>query len=168
VADPIKPPPVVPPTPVENPTPPPGLQVGGVRFAGVPAGARITVDGNVVGNPAGDSFFSAGKHQVIVDVKGFLPYETPVELTVGNVVVVTPVLKPRPVEARGIIDVSCQPWCQIIIDGRDTGKTSPAKVSVSVGTHTLLLSNAPAGLAKKMTVVVTENAVIKKVVKLDE
>ena len=152
----------------ENPRPAPGLQVGGVRFEGVPAGSRITIDGNPVGNPAADSFVACGKHAVLVDAKGFLPFETMVEITVGNVVSVKAVLRPRPVQAQGIIDIACQPWCMISIDNRDTGKTSPARISVPVGTHTLLLSNAPAGLAKKITVTVGDNAVVKKVVQLDE
>ena len=156
------------PAPPANPPPEPGLEVGGLRFTGVPAGARVTVDGNVVGNPAAESFFAAGKRQVVVEAKGFLPFETTVELTKGKVAVVEATLKPRPVEARGTIEISCQPWCQITLDGRDTGKTSPARLSVSPGSHTLLLSNGPAGLAKKLTVSVSENQVVKKTVKLDD
>jgi serine/threonine-protein kinase len=165
--------------PVPRPVPPPaepapaeppavGLQVGGLAFSGVPPGTRVTVDGNAVGNPAEKSFFSSGKHRVLVEARGFRPFETEVELQVGRVAVVEVKLEPRPVEPRGTLEINCQPWCQIFIDGRDTGKTSPARLTVAAGPHALLLSNAPAGLTTRLTVTVGENAVVKKVVPLDE
>lgn len=160
-------------TPTPTPTPivepkPTGLQVGGLRFTGVPEGAKVTVDGNPVGTPEGDNFFGVGPRKVKVEAKGFLPFEMDLVVAVGSVVEVPISLTPRPVEARGTLDITCQPWCQITVDGRDTGKTSPAKIVVAPGAHTLLLTNPPAGLAKKLTVTVGENAVVKKSVRLDE
>jgi hypothetical protein len=134
----------------------------------VPEGARVTVDGNVVANPENENFFAAGIRKVKVDSKAHLPWEATVNVEVGKVATVPLQLKPRPVEARGTLEINCQPWCQITLDGRDTGKTSPARLSVSVGNHTLVLANPPAGLAKKISVTVGENAVVRKQVKLDD
>jgi hypothetical protein len=156
------------PLPADPPPADPGLAVGGIKFLKLPPDAKVTIDGNPIGNPAVESFFAAGKHQVAIDAKGFLPFEQPVELTAGKVAQLEPALKPRPVVPMGAIDVVCQPWCQISLDGRDTGKTSPARIAVTAGAHTLTLSNGPAGLAKKISVTVGENAVVKKTVKLDD
>ncbi len=161
--------PIATPTPTPTPTVPnAGLQVGGLKFVGLPAGARVTVDGNLVGNPENENFFGAGQRRVRIEARGFLPVEVEAEVKVGSVVEVPVQLTARPVEARGTLDIVCQPWCQITIDGRDTGKTSPARIVVSVGSHTLLLTNPPAGLAKKLSVSVGENAVVKKSVRLDD
>lgn len=165
----VKPPTTTPtPKPIVVPSTNTGLQVGGLKFVGLPLGAKVTVDGNAVGNPENENFFGAGQRRVRIEARGFLPVEVEAEVKVGSVVEVPVQLTARPVEARGTLDIVCQPWCQITIDGRDTGKTSPARIVVSAGSHTLLLTNPPAGLAKKISVSVGENAVVKKSVRLDD
>jgi hypothetical protein len=155
--------PAVPPTPGSA-----GLQVGGVRLDGLPAGAKVRIDGSGIPSPNSEQYLPIGKHQVIVEAKGFLPFESEVTLVVGEVKVVAVSMKPRPVEPKGTVEINCVPWCQISVDGKDTGKVSPTTLSLSVGSHTLFLANPPAGLAKKLTVKVNLGQTVRQVVKLEE
>jgi eukaryotic-like serine/threonine-protein kinase len=83
------PPPAPAPAPVVVAPPPPTpaetLGVGGIRFTGVPSGAKVTVDGNVIGDPSGENFFPKGMHNVVVEAKGFGRFERTVDLTAGSV-----------------------------------------------------------------------------------
>jgi serine/threonine-protein kinase len=145
-----------------------GLPVGGLKLTGVPEGAKVTMDGNLISNPSADQYMAAGKHKLSIDAKGMLPYELDLEIEIGKIHTVPVELKPRPVEPRGTLELNCVPWCEISVNGRNTGKTSPAQLSLTVGTHTLMLSNPPAGLAKKITVKIEHNQTLKQVVKLEE
>ena len=133
----------------------------------LPPGATATIDGDEV-DPSKEHYLPAGTHSVEVEAKDFLPFQADVEVAVGQVKQVEVALKPRPVVPKGTVEINCQPWCQITVDKKDTGKTSPAKLVLTAGTHTLLLANPPAGLAKTIQVVVPENGVVTKVVKLEE
>jgi PEGA domain-containing protein len=150
------------------PSTPAGLQVGGLKLMNLPAGATATLDGDAVSDPGKEHYLPAGPHVVVVEAKGFLPFKVDVEVAVGQVKQVEVALKPQPVVPRGTVEINCQPWCQITVDKKDTGKTSPAKLVLPAGPHTLLLANPPAGLAKTIQVVVPENGVVTKVVKLEE
>jgi hypothetical protein len=145
-----------------------GLAIGGVKFEGLPTGGKVRVDGNWVPSPNAVQYLPAGKHQYIADAKGFLPEEADFQVAVGEVKSVGVALKPKPTEPKGTVEINCTPWCQITVDGKDTGKTSPASLSLNVGSHTLFLANPPAGLAKKFQVKVTQGAVVRQVVKLEE
>jgi hypothetical protein len=80
------PPPVAPKeAPPPQPTSAQTLGVGGLRFSGVPAGAKLTVDGTVIGDPTGDNFFSKGIHNVVVEAKGLPRYERSIEVETGQV-----------------------------------------------------------------------------------
>lgn len=141
---------------------------GGLLLEGVPSGARVRVDGELVKNPTTVQWIAPRKHRVVVDAKGFLRFESMVELKAGEIYTLTVELTPAPVERRGTVEISCIPWCQISVDGQDTGETSPAKLSLSPGPHGLLLANPPLGLAKMITVNVTEGRTVKQVVNLEE
>jgi len=164
-------PPTKPPQPPTKPPQPPstgGLQVGGLKLTGLPAGATATLDGDPVSDPTKERYLPAGSHALVVEAKGFLPFKTDVEVVVGQVKQVPVELKPQPVVPKGTVEINCQPWCQITVDKKDSGKTSPAKLVLTAGPHTLLLANPPAGLAKTIQVVVPENGVVTKVVQLEE
>jgi hypothetical protein len=155
--------------PVDQKPPPPGaLQVGGLKLMNLPPGATATLDGDPISNPSKERYLPAGSHALVVEAKGFLPFKEDVEITVGQVKEVPVTLQPQPVVPKGTVEINCQPWCQITVDKKDTGKTSPAKLVLTAGPHTLLLANPPAGLVKTIQVVVPENGVINKIVKLDE
>ncbi|HYV48398.1 MAG TPA: protein kinase [Myxococcaceae bacterium] len=157
-----------PPTEVKTPPPPTGLQVGGLKLMNIPAGATATLDGDAISDPSKERYFPAGPHVLVVEAKGFLPFKADIEVVVGQVKQVDATLKPQPTVPKGTVEINCQPWCQITVDKKDTGKTSPAKLSLTVGSHTLLLANPPAGLAKTITVVVPEGGTVTKVVNLEE
>jgi len=157
-----------PPQPPQQPPPNEGLKVGGLKLTNLPAGATATLDGDVVSDPTKERYLPAGTHVLVVEAKGFLPFKTDVEVAVGSVKQVEVALKPQPVVPKGTVEINCQPWCQITVDKKDSGKTSPAKLTLTAGPHTLLLANPPAGLAKTIQVVVPENGVVTKVVQLEE
>jgi len=169
-----KAPPATGPTATETKAPPAtgpgptGLQVGGLKLMNLPPGATATLDGDPISDPAKERYLPAGTHVVMVEAKGFLPFKSDVEVAVGQVKQVDVALKPQPVVPKGTVEINCQPWCQITVDKKDTGKTSPAKLVLTAGPHTLMLANPPAGLAKTVQVVVPENGVVTKVVQLEE
>ena len=134
----------------------------------LPPGATAAIDGEAISDPSKERYLPAGPHALVVEAKGFLPFKADVEIAVGQVKQVEVTLQPQPVVPKGTVAINCQPWCQITVDKKDTGKTSPAKLVLTAGPHTLQLANPPAGLAKTIQVVVPENGVITKIVKLDE
>jgi len=154
--------------PSTGPAPTGGLQVGGLKLVNVPPGSTTTIDGDAISDPGKERYLPAGPHVVVVEAKGFLPFRSDVEVAVGQVKQVEVALKPQPTVPKGTLEINCQPWCQITVDKKDSGKTSPAKLVLAAGPHTLLLANPPAGLAKTIQVVVPENGVVTKVVQLEE
>jgi hypothetical protein len=86
------------PRPRTKPPPEPKLEVGGVRLLGVPQGAKVTIDGTVVANPAGDNFFATGMHNVVVEAKGFSRFERTVELSTNQVKELVVEMKKAPVK----------------------------------------------------------------------
>jgi len=158
-------PPATTPPPATAPVPA-GLQVGGLKLMNIPPGATATIDGES-SDPSKERYLPAGTHALVVEAKGFLPFKVDVEIAVGQVKEVPVALQPQPVVPKGTVEINCQPWCEITVDRKATGKTSPAKLVLTAGSHTLLLANPPAGLAKTIQVVVPENGVVTKVVKLE-
>ncbi len=68
--------------------------------------------------------------------------------------------------AKGLLDVNCVPWCSIFIDGKDSGRTSPAMgISLSAGKHHLKLVNPPTGVERDEDVVIHGGETSKKIVK---
>jgi hypothetical protein len=89
------------------------------------------------------------------------------ELDAGGAVVAVqnPVVEP-PRPTRGTLDVNCVPWCQIFIDGKDTGKQSPQMgMSLSAGKHHLKLVNPPTGIEREEEVVIRAGGSTQKIVK---
>ena len=90
--------PVEPPPVVVVPAPPPvkpALEVGGVKFQGMPATAKVSVDGALLANAAGENFLAKGPHRVTVEAKGYAKYEASFEVVVGKVTVVFVDLRKR-------------------------------------------------------------------------
>jgi eukaryotic-like serine/threonine-protein kinase len=73
---------------------------------------------------------------------------------------------PEPKPTKGLLDVNCVPWCQIYLDGKDTGRTSPAiGISVGAGKHRLRVVNTPTGVEQEKDVVIRAGATTREVVK---
>jgi hypothetical protein len=75
--------------------------------------------------------------------------------------------KPAPARpSKGLLDVNCVPWCQIFIDGKDTGRTSPAiGISLSAGKHQLRVVNPPTGISNEKPVVIEGGKTTREVIK---
>ncbi len=78
--------------------------------------------------------------------------------------VVKPKPKPKPKPAaggKGWLLLGSTPWTRITIDGRDTGMTTPKKLPLSAGKHTIRLRNPKFGIDKSFKVVVKADATTK-------
>jgi hypothetical protein len=146
--------------PVEQP----GFSVGAIRFDALPAGARVTVDGDNLARTDGDRFLAPGSHKVSISVPGFYPFEQQLELAAGQTQTVTAKLERLPA-SKGTVEVVCTPWCEIEVDGKPGGY-SPAKLSLSVGTHKLRAGSPQLGVAKEVEVRVDANSTQKLELKL--
>ncbi|MGD2064492.1 MAG: PEGA domain-containing protein [Nitrospirota bacterium] len=76
-----------------------------LRLASEPAGARTTLDGEQVGEtPVELSEIAPGTHQIVIEAKGYYPYETRVDLGPGQELALHPLLKKdRRVRFRGVL-----------------------------------------------------------------
>jgi hypothetical protein len=76
-----------------------------LRLASEPAGARVSLDGERVGEtPVALAEVAPGTHQIVIEAKGYYPYETRVELGPGQELALHPLLKQdRRVSFRGVL-----------------------------------------------------------------
>ncbi len=103
--------------------------------------------------------------------------EPPVEPVAVPIAKPTPAPEPKYVERapdvpdrvplpknHGLLDVNCVPWCRIFLDGKDTGRVSPAVgIPLLAGKHRLKLINT-SGLELVQDVVITKGAVTRQVI----
>ncbi len=67
-----------------------------------------------------------------------------------------PIAAPAPAPSHGVLMIGAKPPCRILIDGKDTGLTTPQRqVRVPAGRHTITLVNAEFGIEHTSTVTVT-------------
>lgn len=116
----------------------PAAPVGGeLVLNSVPEGAHVQLDGNAAGlTPMALTNLSPGQHVVILAKPGYAAESRSVLVHAGirNAVAVS--LNPL----AAMASIASEPsGAAIIIDGHDTGKTTPAKLSVEKGTHSLVL-----------------------------
>jgi len=65
-----------------------------LHLATEPSGARVTLDGARVGEtPLELADVAPGTHQIVIEAKGFFPYETNIELVAGQDLALHPILK---------------------------------------------------------------------------
>jgi hypothetical protein len=143
-------------------TPAPPLPVAELQLVGLPAGVTVTIDGNPVRDPWEALYLEAGSHQVVVTGAGFAGNAT-VALTAGERRTLQMVMGRQPAQPvqlvpEGHVEVLCQPWCEIEVDGRKTGRTSPARLGLSPGPHRIRCTNSALGTAKEQDVVVEADA----------
>jgi hypothetical protein len=76
-----------------------------LRLASEPAGARVSLDGERVGEtPVALAEVAPGTHQIVIEAKGYYSYETRVELGPGQELALHPLLKQdRRVSFRGVL-----------------------------------------------------------------
>ncbi len=76
------------------------------------------------------------------------PRPRPVTKTVPDDPVETSSKEPPapPQPTRGTLDINCIPWCRILVDGQDTGLTSPARgIELEPGRRRITVRNPPTG-----------------------
>jgi len=116
---------------------PVALAVGELAINSVPEGAQVQVDGSVAGlTPVSLNSLSAGQHLVVVSKAGYAAETRSVMVQRATRTALAVSLN----QLAAVASVaSAPPGASIIIDGRDTGKVTPAKLVVGQGSHALAL-----------------------------
>jgi serine/threonine-protein kinase len=114
--------------------------VGELVINSVPEGARVHVDGGVAGvTPVSLASLSPGQHIVVLSKAGYAVESRSVLVRAGTRAAFSVSLNQLAAVASIASD---PPGASIIIDGRDTGKVTPAKLVVGQGNHSLALRKA--------------------------
>lgn len=112
---------------------------GEVRFDSQPRGAKVTVDGRTEPawvTPFPVSNLSAGKHAVVFSKSGYMTESRTVTVTLGKSQPVSVQLTPA---VSKLVVSSTPAGASIEVDGQDTGKTTPAEITVEKGEHTIVV-----------------------------
>jgi serine/threonine protein kinase len=119
---------------VVAPAPPP---MGELAINSMPQGAQVQVDGRGAGfTPLALANLSPGPHMVVLSKAGYAMESRSVLVRGGTRATVAVSLN----QLAAVAAISSQPpGASIIIDGRDTGKVTPAKLIVGQGNHSLVL-----------------------------
>jgi serine/threonine protein kinase len=143
-------------------TQPAAAQGGTVNFSTTPQGADIYIDGVKRGtSPIKWKDGRAGaQYKVRYVLAGYevdefdLQYPQPTDL-LDATRTLTPMAQ-APVGAQGTLDVNCASnWAEVYADGNKIAASTPAKVSIGVGTHTIMVKNPFTGGEDQKEVTVT-------------
>ena len=113
-----------------------------VQFASNPAGAKVEVDGwsePTWVTPFTASHLTAGWHSIVLTKEGYLPQSLWVESAAGKSVPVSAELK---ASLSTLVVTSNPSGATVFIDGKDSGFTTPAQLTVEKGTHRVALRKA--------------------------
>jgi len=114
--------------------------VGELAINSVPAGAQVQVDGRGAGpTPLSLANLSPGQHLVVFSKAGYAVESRSVLVRGGTRAALAVSLNQLAAVASIASD---PPGASIIIDGRDTGKITPARLVVGQGNHSLALRKA--------------------------
>jgi len=121
------------------PPPPVARASGAVQIDSTPPGAQVQLDGR--SDPSWLTPFSLGglapgHHTVSVSKTGFSPDVRTVEIASAGKAVLN--VRLAPINALLVVG-SNPPGAEIVLDGKNTGRVTPAQFAVEKGTHTLLL-----------------------------
>ncbi|HEY6969740.1 MAG TPA: serine/threonine-protein kinase [Candidatus Angelobacter sp.] len=112
---------------------------GELRFDSQPRGAKVEVDGWTEPTwvtPFSASNMGAGKHVVVFSKPAYLPEMRTATVTVGKSVPLSVQLSPA---VSTLVVDSTPAGANIEVDGKDTGKITPAEIVVEKGEHTITL-----------------------------
>ncbi|MGB9204210.1 MAG: PEGA domain-containing protein [Terriglobales bacterium] len=121
------------------PAPAPVVTLGEALIDSSPQGAQFQVDGKSDPSwitPLTVANLSPGKHIISVSKLGYLSEIRSVDVTAGGTSSVT--LQLAPVNALVVV-ASTPPGAQVVLDGKPTGRVTPAQFAVEKGSHTVLL-----------------------------
>ncbi len=110
-----------------------------LKITSVPDGAKVEIDGWSEPNwitPFKASNLAAGAHKVFFTRPGYVEETRSVEVAAGKSLTVNVDLNPI---ISSIVVNSTPAGANIWIDGKDTGKTSPATIALEKGIHNVLL-----------------------------
>jgi serine/threonine-protein kinase len=114
----------------------PGIVPGELSLDSNPQGAQITVDGKSVASatPLHVAALLPGHHTITISKPGYVTVTRAIDVTSGSKSVISVELAP----SAAIVAVNSDPaGAAVWIDGRDSGRTTPARISVEkAGNHT--------------------------------
>lgn len=143
------------------------LKVGALKLVGLPASARVAIDGRPVPSASAELYLSAGSHRVSVTAPGYAAAEATVDLKPGEMRTLQLAIERLP-PPSGVVEVLCQPWCEIEVDGKRTGRTSPARLVLGAGAHRLRMINPALGVVKVREVSVEPDGLVRESVAMTE
>jgi hypothetical protein len=120
----------------------PLLTIGSVEITSTPSGAKVYVDGNDTSKATGASIMNLdiGSHTYKLVLSGYQDGAGTFDIKAGAVTSVDVILKAVTPTTGTLIIKSDPPNAQVIIDGEDTGKVTPAIVKdLTAESHTYLL-----------------------------
>lgn len=115
---------------------------GGLTVDSTPQGAEVQIDGRHEASwvtPFSASGLAAGAHSVSFSKPGHLAATRNVQVTAGQSAVVAVQLAEM---AATLVVSSEPPGAAIVLDGKDTGKVTPAQLVVAKGSHSLTVRKA--------------------------
>jgi serine/threonine protein kinase len=122
----------------------PAITTGTVKVVTEPADAEVTIEGMPA--HAGSPWtvdLSAGIHQIEIHKAGFKTWLTSVELSAGETQTLRVVLDPlgaaTPNADATLTIATNPPGLEALLDGNPLAETTPTKISVKVGQHTLAI-----------------------------
>jgi serine/threonine-protein kinase len=121
------------------PAPAPVVTLGGALIDSSPQGAQFQVDEKSDPSwvtPFTVASLSPGKHIISVSKSGYSSEIRSVDVTAGGTSSLT--LRLAPVNALVVV-ASTPPGAQVVLDGKPTGRVTPAQFAVEKGSHTVLL-----------------------------
>jgi serine/threonine-protein kinase len=119
--------------------PAPVVTLGEALIDSSPQGAQFQVDGKsdpTWVTPFTVASLSPGKHIISVSKSGYSSEIRSVDVTAGGTSSLT--LRLAPVNALVVV-ASTPPGAQVVLDGKPTGRVTPAQFAVEKGSHTVLL-----------------------------
>jgi len=122
--------------------PTPVVSTGDLSVESSPEGAQLQIDGRADASwvtPFSLSGLAPGTHTVVVSKSGFGQESHTVEVTAGS----KASLSIHLVALNATMSVSSDPaGASIFVDGKDSGKVTPAQVAIEKGAHTILVRKA--------------------------
>jgi len=115
---------------------------GEMRLTSYPSGAQVQIDGWTEPTwitPFSSPSMSAGKHAVTFSKSGYITQNQTVEVATGQALTVHAQLR----TTVSTLAVSSNPaGGSILVDGKETGKLTPAQISVEKGEHKVVVRKA--------------------------
>ncbi|MDP9262950.1 MAG: PEGA domain-containing protein [Acidobacteriota bacterium] len=115
---------------------------GEMRLTSSPSGARVQIDGWTEPNwitPFNNPSMAAGKHTVVFSKTGYITQTRTVEVAAGRSLTLQAQL---PVSVSTLAVSSDPAGAAILVDGKETGRLTPAQIAVDKGEHKIVVRKA--------------------------